>query len=167
MGTNGRRPEPFERAPAPQRARVLIADDHDLARAGMRAVLADLRDIEIVAEAQDGAEAVALCQKLRPDLVITDLRMPQMDGVQVTAAIKQAYPSTLVLVVTVSETPEHLEAAMQAGADAFVLKDADRREIVRTLRTLLRRARSAAAEGASSRPRGSRAARGRAEPPER
>jgi DNA-binding NarL/FixJ family response regulator len=118
---------------------VLIADDHDLTRAGMRLVLTGLRDIVVVGEARDGAEAVALCGELRPDLVITDLRMPQMDRVQVTAAIKRAYPSTLVLVVTIAETLAHLEAVIEAGADAFVPKDADRQTLLHAVRSQLHR----------------------------
>ncbi len=121
-----------------QPARVVIADDHELARAGLRSMLAGERGLELVGEAVDGAEAVTLCRELGPDLALLDVRMPGLDGVAATRAIKEACPATIVVLVTMYASPDYLLAALKAGAAGYLLKDASRREVITALRQVLR-----------------------------
>jgi DNA-binding NarL/FixJ family response regulator len=124
--------------PATARARVLIADDHELARLGLRTMLAPEPDIQVVGEAATGRETVELSRQLQPDLVLMDIRMPDLDGLVATRAVKEELPRTSVLIVTLSENPEYLLEALRAGAAGFVLKDASRREVVTAVRQVLR-----------------------------
>jgi DNA-binding NarL/FixJ family response regulator len=116
---------------------VIIADDHELARLGLRTMLAPEADLEVVAEASTGREAVELSRKLAPDLVLMDIRMPDLDGLVATRVIKEALPRTSILVVTLSEDPDYLLEALRVGAAGFVLKDASRREVVLAIRQVL------------------------------
>jgi len=125
----------------PQRsgpARVIIADDHELARAGLRSMLAGDRGLELVGEATNGHEAVALCRELQPDLAVLDVRMPEMDGLAATRAIKQQCPKTSVLIVTTHEHYDYLLAALKAGAAGYMLKDISRSELLMAVRRVLR-----------------------------
>jgi DNA-binding NarL/FixJ family response regulator len=108
----------------PRRARIVVADDHLLTRAGLRAVLADDPEFELVGEASNGGEAVALSRSLQPDLVLMDVRMPDMDGLQATRVVKQLSPTTLVLILSMFEDAELLLEAVKAGAAGYVLKTA-------------------------------------------
>jgi DNA-binding NarL/FixJ family response regulator len=129
-------PEP----PRPGRAgpvRLLIVDDHELARAGLRSMLAEEPDLEVVGEAENGREALALCDRLAPDLILMDVRMPELDGLAATAAVKAQCPRTSVVVVTMYEDPDYLFRAVQAGAAGYVLKDATRREVLAVVRRVL------------------------------
>jgi DNA-binding NarL/FixJ family response regulator len=110
--------------------RLAIVDDHQLAREGLRDMLADAPDIEVVGEAANGREALLLCSRLRPDLVLMDVRMPEMDGLAATREIKQRYPAVSVMMVTMHENPDYLLEALRAGAAGYVLKDAPRREVI-------------------------------------
>ncbi|WP_409495716.1 response regulator [Amycolatopsis sp. cmx-11-12] len=103
--------------------RVVIADDQALVRTGLRMILDNAEDIDVVGEAGDGAEAVALVADLDPDVVLMDIRMPRMDGVEATAAIAAAHRAR-VLVLTTFDLDEYVYAALQAGASGFLLKDA-------------------------------------------
>jgi DNA-binding NarL/FixJ family response regulator len=123
--------------PPPRIGRVIIADDHELARLGLRTMLAPEADLEVVAEASTGREAVELSRKLAPDLVLMDIRMPDLDGLVATRVIKEALPRTSILVVTLSEDPDYLLEALRVGAAGFVLKDASRREVVLAIRQVL------------------------------
>ncbi|HEX2742371.1 MAG TPA: response regulator transcription factor [Rubrobacter sp.] len=105
-------------------SRVLIADDHALFRAGIRVMLTSRPDIEVVGEAEDGEEAVALCRKTHPDLVMMDLTMPRVDGIAATRTIKSEFPKTSVLVLTAHADEELLMEAVRAGAAGYVIKDA-------------------------------------------
>ena len=118
-------------------ARLLIADDHDLIREGIRTMLTREKDLEVVGEAENGREAVELCRKLRPDLVLMDVRMPEMDGLGATRAIKADRPETSVLVVTTHASTEYLMEAIEAGAAGYVLKDASKRQLVDAVRKTL------------------------------
>jgi DNA-binding NarL/FixJ family response regulator len=101
----------------------LIADDHALFRAGIRVILSSRPDIEVVGEAADGEEAVALCRKMRPHLVMMDLTMPQVDGIAATRAIKAEFPRTSVLILTAYADEDLLMEAVRAGAAGYVVKD--------------------------------------------
>ncbi len=119
-------------------ARIVLAGDHDLVRSGMLRTLADEPDLEVVGEAQNGREALGLCRRLRPDLVLMDVRMPEMDGLQATRAIKAELPSVAVLVVTTYENPNHLFEALKAGAAGYVLKSVADRDLVEAVRAAMR-----------------------------
>src|SRR5215467_3922222 len=119
------------------RARVIIADDHELARLGLRTMLVPEPDLEVVGEATTGREAVEMSQELEPDLVLMDIRMPDLDGLVATRAIKEELPRTSILIVTLSEDPDYLLEALRVGAAGFVLKDASRREVVAAVRQVL------------------------------
>ena len=102
----------------------MIADDHALFRAGIRVILSSRPDIEVVGEAADGEEAVALCRKTRPDLVMMDVGMPKLDGIAATRTIKAEFPKTSVLVLTAYADDNLLMEAVRAGAAGYVIKDA-------------------------------------------
>ncbi len=118
-------------------ARILIADDHALSRSGMRAMLAAEPDLAVIGEACDGAEALRLCRELRPDLVLMDLRMPVLDGLAATRALRDECPAVAVVVVTIYENPDHLSQAFRAGAAGYVLKDATLEQFVAAVRHAL------------------------------
>jgi DNA-binding NarL/FixJ family response regulator len=116
---------------------VLIADDQQLVRSGFRMILESEQDVEVVAEAADGREAVSQTRRIRPDVVLMDLRMPVMDGIAATAEIVgDADLSTRILVVTTFDTDEHVYAALRAGASGFVLKDAPPDELATSVRVI-------------------------------
>ena len=119
-------------------ARLVIADDHELARTGLRAMLTGQRGVEIVGEARNGVEALELCRRLQPDLALIDVRMPGMDGLTACQAIKQECPGTSVILVTIYETPEYLFEALRAGAGGDVLKDISQTELMNAVNTVLR-----------------------------
>jgi DNA-binding NarL/FixJ family response regulator len=123
--------------PAPP-ARIVIVDDHELARAGLRSMLAQERDLQVIGEASDGAQALALCRRLSPDLILMDVRMPGLDGLAATAAIKEECPATSVIIVTMYENPDYLVQALKAGVAGYLLKDATQREVVTAVRQVLR-----------------------------
>ena len=122
---------------AQHKARVLIADDHDLVREGLRAVLAGEEDLEVVGEATDGQEALRMCRSLEPDLVLMDVRMPKSDGLQATRAIKEEMPEVSVVMVTMHENPDYLLEAIKAGAAGYILKDAEGERLVGAVRRTL------------------------------
>ena len=115
--------------------RVLLADDQELVRAGFRLIL-ELADFEVVGEAGDGAEAVELARRLDPDVVLMDVRMPRMDGIEATRRLAQAGLRARVLVLTTFDLDEHVYDALQAGASGFLLKDVDRERLVHAVRTV-------------------------------
>jgi DNA-binding NarL/FixJ family response regulator len=119
-------------------ARLLIVDDHPLVRAGLRSVLADEPGLEVAGEAASGREAVELCGRLRPHLVLLDARMPDLDGLAATRAIKQAAPETHVILITVYESRVYVEEALKAGASGYVLKGTSKQDIIQAVRQTLR-----------------------------
>jgi DNA-binding NarL/FixJ family response regulator len=119
-------------------ARLLLADDHVLAREGVKAMLASEPDLQVVGEAKDGREALDLCLRLEPDLVLMDVRMPEIDGLEATREIKATRPNTSILMLTTYEDPDYLFAAVRAGAVGFVVKDATKRELLDAARRALR-----------------------------
>jgi DNA-binding NarL/FixJ family response regulator len=117
--------------------RVIVADDHPVVREGLRAMLDAEPDLDVVGEAGSGAEAIALAARLRPDVVLMDLRMPGTDGVEATGAITAAGDAR-VLVVTTYDTDRDILRAVEAGATGYLLKDAPRRELAEAVRAAAR-----------------------------
>ena len=117
--------------------RLIIVDDHSLARQGLRDMLDDEPGIEVVGEATNGLEALTLCSRLDPDLVLMDVRMPQMDGLTATRKIKQKFPKISVLMLTMHENPDYLLEALKAGAAGYVLKDALQDEVTTAVQQVL------------------------------
>jgi DNA-binding NarL/FixJ family response regulator len=118
--------------------RLLVADDHPVYRDGLRLLLSDRDGIEVVATATSGEEAVALAASTSPDVVIMDLRMGGLNGIEATRQILAAQPATAVLVLTMFEDDESVFAAMRAGARGYLLKGADEEEILHAVRTVAR-----------------------------
>src|SRR5918997_1295296 len=118
-------------------ARLVLADDHDLVREGIRAVLEGEPDLVVVGEAENGRIALEVCLKERPDLVLMDVRMPEMDGLAATRAIKERLPETSVVMVTMHESPDYLLEAIKAGAAGYILKDAAGERLVEAVRRTL------------------------------
>jgi DNA-binding NarL/FixJ family response regulator len=116
--------------------RVVLADDHPMYRYGVAAVLADEERLTLVGEAASGSELLDLVRTARPDVVVTDLRMPDLDGIEVTRALLADQPSLPVLVLTMHDDDESVYGAMRAGARGYLLKGADSTELVATIRAL-------------------------------
>ena len=114
--------------------RLAIVDDHELTRESLQNMLSDEPDIEIVGEAANGRQALLLCSRLRPDLILMDVRMPEMDGLAATKEVKQRYPETSVMMLTMHENPDYLLEALKAGAAGYVLKDAPQEDILEAVR---------------------------------
>lgn len=117
-----------------QPVRVLIADDHTIVRHGLRLMLEQKEGITVVAEARDGLEAVALADSLKPDVILMDLEMPRMDGIQAAAAIHAAHPEIHILVLTSFTESEKITAALKNGAAGYFLKDTPPADLVRGIR---------------------------------
>jgi DNA-binding NarL/FixJ family response regulator len=118
--------------------RLLIVDDHPVVRDGLRGVFTGDPDFEVVGEAGDGAEAVAMVERNPTDVVLMDLRMPRMGGVEAIARLREAAPATRVLVLTTFDTDRDMLPAIEAGATGYLLKDAPREELVRAVRAASR-----------------------------
>ncbi len=114
--------------------RVLLVDDDALVRAGLRMILSSSEEMEVVGEAADGADAVAATQAHRPDVVLMDIRMPGMDGIAATSALRRLASPPHVIVLTTFQADEHVMSALRAGADGFLLKDTAPAEIVDAVR---------------------------------
>jgi len=118
--------------------RVLIVDDHEIVRKGIRALLATKRDIQVVGEARDGAEAVTQAQALQPDVILMDLMMPRMNGIEAIRQITAGQPGTRVLVLTSFAADEQVFPAIKAGALGYLLKDSGPQELVQAIRQVFR-----------------------------
>lgn len=118
-------------------ARLLIVDDHDLIRESTQLMLEGEPDLEVVGEAVNGRHALELCRQLRPDLVLMDVRMPEMDGLTATREIKKEMPAISVLVVSAYESEDYRREAASAGATDYILKDAERRQLLEAVRAAL------------------------------
>jgi DNA-binding NarL/FixJ family response regulator len=119
-----------------ERIRILIADDHPVFRYGLRALLMAESDLELVGEANGGAEAIALVEQLQPDVVLMDLNMPGVNGIEATRRILDTSPHIGILVVTMFDDDDSVFAAMRAGARGYVLKGADPAETLRAVRAV-------------------------------
>ena len=120
----------------PKRLRLLLADDHAVVRSGTRELLERQPDFHIVGEAADGEEVVRLAHELQPDVVVMDVRMPKMSGVEATRRVKTECPGVNVLVLTAHDDDEYVFALLQAGANGYLLKTAEIDELVRAIRTV-------------------------------
>ena len=127
------------------RTRILLVDDHAVVREGLVSLLQRQSDLLVVAEAADGASAIRLYRQHRPDLVVLDLRLPDMDGVEVTAAIRAEFPQARLLVLSSFDGDEDIYRALKAGARAYVLKDSTREELLAAVRTVAAGQRSLSA----------------------
>lgn len=116
--------------------RVVVADDHPVFRSGLRTMVEEAPDLELIGEARDGQEALDLCRSSPPDVVLMDLRMPNTSGVAATAALAEELPSVRVLMLTMLEDDTSLVAALRAGARGYVLKGAAPEEILRAVRAV-------------------------------
>lgn len=112
-----------------RRIKILFADDHAIVRDGLRSLFKSDPGFQIVGEAADGNEAIKLVAKYRPDVAVLDISMPNVNGIEATGIIKQRYPETKVLVLTIHENEEYIRELILAGADGYVLKNAEKKEI--------------------------------------
>jgi DNA-binding NarL/FixJ family response regulator len=117
-----------------ERIKILVVDDHPVVRDGLKGMLAGLAEFEVVGEASDGRQAEELVERLAPQVVLMDLRMPVTDGVQATARIHARWPAVKVLVLTTYDTDTDILRAIEAGATGYILKDAPREELYRAIR---------------------------------
>ncbi len=124
------------RGRVPGRVRILICDDHPVVRSGLRGMLSSQPDFEVVGEAGDGAGAIALARELLPDVVLMDLRMPEMDGVAAIARIKEERPEARILVLTTYETDSDILRAVEEGATGFMLKNTPHEELFGAIRSV-------------------------------
>jgi NarL family two-component system response regulator LiaR len=114
--------------------RVLLVDDHMVVRSGLSTVLSIHDDLKLVGEAGDGEEAIKLCERLQPDVVLMDLLMPKMDGVTAIKAIKTRWPQIQIIALTSFKEKEYVEGALKAGANGYLLKDVSAEELVNSVR---------------------------------
>jgi two-component system response regulator NreC len=117
--------------------RIVIAEDHTILRDGLRALLSSSPDFEIVGEAEDGRDAILCVDRFVPDLVLMDLSMPRMNGINAIREIKKRYPEIKIIALTVHKEEEYVLATLQAGADGYVLKDATQAELLMAIESVL------------------------------
>ena len=117
--------------------RIVVVEDHTLLRAGLRAMLAQDPELKLVGEADNGRDAIRVIGTLKPDLVLMDLSMPGMNGIEAIVEIKGRFPETRVLVLTIHKAEEYIYQALRAGANGYVLKDATQDELCTAIRTVL------------------------------
>jgi len=118
--------------------RVLLADDHAVLRAGLRLLLTGQNEFDVVAEASTGSEALSLAEKLHPDLILLDLSMPGLGGMDVLPTLRKMVPSTKILILTMHDDPQYLRQALRHGASGYVLKKAADAELISAIRVVLR-----------------------------
>jgi DNA-binding NarL/FixJ family response regulator len=116
--------------------RILVADDHPIVRDGLIAILSTQPDLEVVAEAGDGQEVLAQVAQSQPDVVLLDLEMPVLDGVETLGRLRESYPQTRVIIFTAFDTDERILAAVQGGAQGYLLKGAPRHEVFNAIRVV-------------------------------
>jgi two-component system response regulator NreC len=121
-----------------KKIKIVLAEDHTILREGLRALLSSNPKFEIIGEVEDGREAVRYVEKLRPDLILMDLSMPRMSGMEAIREIKKRYPRSKVIALTVHKAEEYLHTTLQAGADGYVLKDATHNELVVAIKSVMK-----------------------------
>ncbi len=117
---------------------ILLADDHAVLRAGLRLLLESQPDLRVTGEASNGLEALALAEKLQPDLILLDLAMPGLGGLEALAALQKAAPAAKILILTMHDDPQYLRTALKQGAMGYVLKKAADAELISAIRAVLR-----------------------------
>ncbi len=118
--------------------RILLADDHEIVRAGIRSLLGSLTGMEVVGEARDGREALSMIETLRPHVVLMDIMMPELNGIDATAGIVKKYPSVRVVILSMNANEEYVLRALQAGAVGYLLKNTNPTELELAIRTAAR-----------------------------
>jgi DNA-binding NarL/FixJ family response regulator len=124
-------------SPSPQPVRVVLADDHELVRSGIKALLSMVDGVEVIAEASDGSELVALVDSLKPDLVMTDISMPGMDGITAISEIHRRHPDVKLLVLSMYDTVDFVKRAVASGACGYLMKDAPPFELEQAVRSVM------------------------------
>ncbi|MBT3312231.1 MAG: response regulator transcription factor [Desulfobacterales bacterium] len=117
--------------------RIVIAEDHRILREGLKSILSSNEDIEVVGEADDGLEAIKCTEKLKPDLVLLDISMPNMNGLDAIIEIKSRCPDTKVMVLTMHKADEYIFQSLKSGANGYLLKDATREELILAVKNVL------------------------------
>ncbi|MCG6919012.1 MAG: response regulator transcription factor [Deltaproteobacteria bacterium] len=120
-----------------EKGRIVIAEDHTILREGLRALLSSQESLEVVGEAGDGREAIRQVEELTPDLILMDLSMPKMNGVEAIREIKRRVPETRILALTVHKAEEFILEVLQSGADGYLPKDASSNELMMAIRSIL------------------------------
>ena len=115
---------------------LMLVDDHAIVREGLCAMLENVPNLRVIGEAGDGEMAVQMAAELRPRIVLMDISMPRMDGLEATARIKRAHPQTTVIILTMHRTESHVLQAIRAGASGYLLKDSPRRDVLETIRAV-------------------------------
>lgn len=128
----------IQATPLDQKHRILIVDDHALLRAGLKALLERDPALEVVGEADNGKDAIQAVGRLSPHLVLMDLTMPGMNGIEAVTQIKQRYPEVRILILTLHKTEEFIHGSLKAGADGYILKDASHEELKLAIQSILR-----------------------------
>lgn len=121
-----------------KRVRVLLAEDHGLVRAGIRSLLQQMPEVEVVAEAENGRDALRLIESVHPDIVLMDVAMPQMNGLEATRRVTADFPSVQVLILSMHANPEYVIQALRAGAKGYIIKGASVEELQVAIRALIR-----------------------------
>jgi DNA-binding NarL/FixJ family response regulator len=119
------------------RSRIVLAEDHAILREGLRSILSSEPDLEVVHEAADGLDAIRSVGELKPDLLVLDIAMPKMNGIEVLEQLGRSAPATRVMILTVHRTEEYVHAALRAGAAGYVLKDSSSKEFLQAVRSIL------------------------------
>jgi two-component system response regulator NreC len=120
-----------------KKSRIVIAEDYTILREGLKSLLSSSANFEIIGEAEDGREAIRCVEQLKPDLILMDLSMPRMNGLEAIREIKRRFSKTAILVLTVHKTEEYILATLKAGADGYVLKDATQAELMMAVKNVL------------------------------
>lgn len=121
-----------------EKIRILLADDHTIVRSGIRALLEEEPNLSVVGEAEDGRAAVNLACQLKPDIVVMDIAMPLLNGLEATRQLKQQCPESRVLILTMHDNEEYIRQVLEAGAMGYILKDAAARELISAIRSIYR-----------------------------
>ncbi len=122
---------------ASEKKGILIVEDHTILREGLRALLSSHPDLEVLGEAGDGREAIWAAEKLSPDLILMDLSMPRMGGVEAIREIRKRWPKIKIMALTVNDSEEYVRAALKTGADGYILKDSTRGELIQAIESIL------------------------------
>ena len=120
-----------------KKSRIVIAEDHTILREGLRSLLSSDPNFEIIGEAEDGREAIRCVEKFKPDLILMDLSMPRMNGMEAISEIKKRFKETKILVLTFHKTEEYILATLKAGADGYILKDSTHAELMMAVKNVL------------------------------